>query len=155
MSNNSNECYQTVVFKVLAVINMTTGSISALCSVIVLVILIRLKKYYFNTQWLIMYLHINVVIWGIISLIDFNTFLSTNDSPYCTFCGFMQTYVIFIQLITIWWFVLDLFLMSKYHIYVHNQEKLIIYSYQSRLNELIKTLYSYIKWTSNCVCMFC
>ena len=85
------------------------------------------------------------VIQGIISLIDFNTFLSTNDSPYCTFCGFMQTYVIFIQLIAIWWIVLDLFLMSKYHIYVHNQEKLIIYSYQSRLNELIKTLYSYIK----------
>ena len=80
-----------------------------------------------------MYLHINVVIQGIISLIDFNAFLSTDDSPYCTFCGFMQSYVIFIQLIAIWWIVLDLFLMSMYHFYVHNQQKLIIYSYQSRL----------------------
>ena len=35
-------------------INMTTGSISALCSVTV--ILTRLKKYYFHTQQLIMYL---------------------------------------------------------------------------------------------------
>ena len=102
----------------LAVINMTTGSISALCSVIVLVILIRLKKHYFHTQRLIMYLHISVVIRGIISLIDFNAFLSTDDSPYCTFCGFMQSYVIFIQLIAIWWIVLDLFLMSMCHFYV-------------------------------------
>ena len=117
MRNNSSECYQPDMFKVLAVINMTTGFISALCSVIVLVILIGLQKHYFHTQRLIMYLHISVVIRGIISLIDFNAFLSTNDSPYCTFCGFMQSYVIFVQLIAILWIVLDLFLMSIYHFY--------------------------------------
>ena len=118
MRNNSSECYQPDIFKVLAGINMTTGFISALCSVVVLVILIGLKKYCFHTQRLIMYLHISVVIRGIISLIDFNAFLSTSDSLYCTFCGFMENYTVFIQLIAIWWIVLDLFLMSMYHFYV-------------------------------------
>ena len=97
---------------------MTTGFISALCSVIVLIILRGLKKHYFHTQRLIMYLHISVVIRGTISVIDFNTFLSSDDSPYCTICGFMENYIVFIQLIVIWWIVLDLFLMSMCHFYV-------------------------------------
>lgn len=121
--SNTTDCNDDKLFKIMAGINVTTGLVSALIGIVLLLFKLYLKKHQFHPQRLVMWLILIVIIQGITSAININSFFSptiqntTSALSYCAFCGFAQLYSLYLEFLIILWIVIDMFLMAVFHFY--------------------------------------
>lgn len=114
-------CKGVASTKILASLNVTTGFVSVLTGLILLVCLTYLKKYQFHTQRLVMYLNVTIVIEGLSSMTQVYPFLNTATREssialdYCIASGVVYEYSMLIQLFVILWIGLDMFLTAVFH----------------------------------------
>ena len=130
-NNTSSDCNDEFKFKIIAGINITTGLVSSITATILLLFMLYLRKYHFHPQRLIMYLNVTVIIQGFASVININTFFTSELQDtlevinYCSFCGFIEQYSLYLQLLIILWIITDLFLMAVFHFYASSKFEII------------------------------
>lgn len=121
MSNGStNECNDDNAFEKLAIVNIVTGGVSVVVSLILLLCLCHLKKHHFHSQRLIMYLNVTVCLHGLSSMLQFHPLTSKNvteASSYCKFIGVLTVYSEQVQLLIVILIVVDMFAMTVFHCY--------------------------------------
>ena len=117
-------------FQIITILSISTGVLTVICGIIVLTVLILFKKYHFHNQRLIMYLNVCVIFQGIVSATNnVNTLLpeaeAIQDSQLCSVYGFLNNYAIYLQLFMILWIIIDIFLLSVFHIHVSNKFEMV------------------------------
>ncbi len=95
-SNNSTNCfdqYNTNGYVAVVAIRAVAGSISVVCCLAVIALIVLFKKYKFFTQRLILYLTISTLAYSLVSILNvagYKAYTSTSLQNYCVFIGFLE-----------------------------------------------------------------
>lgn len=115
-TNGTASClnYDSVEFKIIAALRAGAGTLSAVCCLVVICLIVAYKKYLFFTQRLIAYLAVTAFFQTILYTLGRVNFYTSRPivDPYCFFAGFFHEYSHWTEVVSIVCIAFNIFSMG-------------------------------------------
>ena len=130
LGTNSCLIFNTLQFKIVAVIGASSALVSFFACLIVIVLIFLLKKHLFFTQRLILYLTISALFWSVALVLRRVDYVTENSATrgFCIFSGFLDQTGSWSLLLAITCITVNLFINSVLNKRTDKFEKLYIFT---------------------------